>query len=162
MVRAMVHSRKHYAPMSLSTTVGEDITNRNIVIVTQSPALDDPTQVEPGTTIKAVHVEIWVLGSAQNIASFLVTLEKLESGADSMSFANSANLHQYNNKKNILYTTQGIVGENDANPVPLLRQWIAIPKGKQRFALGDKLVLNISNFSNDINFCGMFIFKSYN
>jgi len=58
-----------------------------------------------------------------------------------------------------LYTTQGLTSEQNANAVPIIRQWFKIPKGKQRFGLGDQMVLNISAAQEGVENCGMFIFK---
>ncbi len=75
-----------------------------------------------------------------------------------------AALHDYANKKNILFTAQGLVTPTDGGQVPVLRGWYKIPKGKQRFGLGDRLFLTIRNNNAaaiDINFCGLAIYKEY-
>jgi len=62
----------------------------------------------------------------------------------------------------VLYTTQGILGPSDAQgAVPIIRTWVPIPKGKQRFSLGDRFVITLLALNNAYRFCGMFIFKEY-
>jgi len=162
MVRAIINSRKHYRQVTLASVLSGANTQESIVIVSQTADESLAQQVGAGTVIKAVFVELWMLATSQQPSTFNVTLEKISSGGPSMSFANSVNLHQYNNKKNVLYTTQGLIGDANSNPTPVMRQWYAIPKGKQRFGLGDSLVLNISSITEDTQYCGLFIFKSYN
>ncbi len=127
------------------------------VAVQNKDAVDE---VEEGATVKAVFVELWILDSS-NAGSFSITLEKRPAAASAMGFASSQALNAYANKKNIFYTTQGL-SPNDAvgNPVPIIRQWFKIPKGKQRMGLSDKVVLNIANMGlNDLEFCGFFTYK---
>ena len=162
MVRPVINSRKHYRQVTLASAEMATINQESIVLVTQSVDEGLASQVSAGTVIKAVFVELWLLATSQQPATFVVSLEKISSGGPAQSFANSVNLHQYNNKKNILYTTQGLIGDANSNPTPVMRQWYAIPKGKQRFGLGDSLVLNISSITDDTQYCGLFIFKSYN
>ncbi len=119
------------------------------------------TQVTQGAIVKAIYIELWILGDAMSISSFTITIDKVSSGADDMSAANGFDLHNAPNKKNILYTTQGIIGDQNTNAVPVLRQWIKIPKGKQRFGLSDKLNLNILSNLGTLDFCGQFVYKEY-
>ncbi len=79
-----------------------------------------------------------------------------------MTLAQSQNLGAYPNKKNILYTTQGILADaNDGGPtIPLIRGWIKIPKGKQRMGLDDRIVVNITAVGA-LRLCGISTFKEY-
>jgi len=85
-------------------------------------------------------------------------VERLPGGATNITDAEFAALHTYANKKNILYMTQGITGDSNTNPTPWIRQWILIPKGKQRFGLNDRLQLNIRAISEDFEWCGINIY----
>ncbi len=145
-------SRSQVATVALSTI---DIIDS--VAVNNKDAVDEVVQ---GSTVSAVYVELWLLDSS-NDGSFNVTLEKRPSGASAMGFASSQALNAYPNKKNILYTTQGLSPNNGVgNPVPIIRQWFKIPKGKQRMGLSDKVVLNIANMGlNNLEFCGFFLYK---
>jgi len=105
---------------------------------------------------------LWVIGSVSN-QFFTITLEKLVGGTGSMSVAGSSDLFTYANKKNVLYTTQGLASNDGiAGPIRVMYGWYKIPKGKQRMGLTDKLMLNIhSRGSDDIIFCGVAIYKEY-
>ncbi len=133
-----------------------------LVAAKQSPSATNPTHVELGTIIKAVFVELWVLGASNSsINSVMTCVEKAQ--ADTfMDFSQSQDLNAYVNKKNILETHQGILGNDNTNPVPFFRGWIKIPKGKQRFGAGDSLFINIASILDDVTFCGVTIFKAYN
>ncbi len=162
---APINANKHYIGQSFATLASSSIVTKPVADVVITPS--NPFDVEEGSVLKAVYIEMWIGGaggSTGQMTSFSMTLEKLTSGIVDMTFAQSANLDTYPNKKNILYTTQGIVGAaiDGAQAVPMLRQWVSIPKGKQRMGLGDKIVLNISNLSTiTMNHCGMFIYKEY-
>ncbi len=162
---APINSVKHFVQHFLTTIVGASVVNLTLVDAVVASAVDTPEEVLEGSVIKAVWVEIWVIGQgAEGVTSaFGVSLEKLPAAATPMTSAQSLALMTYPNKKNILYTTQGVVGSDiGANAVPILRQWFAIPKGKQRFGLGDKLVLNLANVGpTNYQSCGVFIFKEY-
>ncbi len=132
----------------------------DIVKAVESTVANAVDEVAEGTLVKAVYVEMWILDSA-NDGSFVITLEKLSSGQNVPSFGQMNALGTYPNKKNILYTTQGLSPNNGVgNPVPIIRQWFKIPKGKQRMGLGDELILTIANNGlNDLEFCGFFTYK---
>ncbi len=115
-----------------------------------------------GSIVKAVYIEMWLLAGANQPGSVTVSVEKVPALADQMTFLQGATLTDYPNKKNILFTSQGVIGDANTNPVPFMRQWFKIPKGKQRFGLGDKLVLNIQANTEDITHCGLAVFKEYN
>lgn len=163
MVRPTVNSQKHILQSSLFSVAGTSIVNVVPLIVDESPA--GTQQVAVGTTVKAIYCEYWVQGEATQPTTVNITVEKLESGAANMTFIQSQDLFGYSNKKNIFYTTQGIVGDANSNPIPFLRMWIKIPKGKQRFGLGDSLVVNIACITPDpdgLEVCGMALYKAYN
>ncbi len=124
-----------------------------------------PTQVEEGATVKNCYVEFWVSqDSASVVGSYTIALYKNPGGNATMVTADAAALHDYDNKKNILFTAQGLLTPNDGGQVPVLRSWYKIPKGKQRFGLKDELQICIRNNNAtavDINFCGLAIYKEY-
>ncbi len=78
-----------------------------------------------------------------------------------MTYAQSLNLGAYPNKKNILYTTQGVIGGRDTQAIPVMRQWLLIPKGKQRMGLADKVEVTIASTGTAMQRCGIFTFKEY-
>jgi len=162
MVRPTINSEKHLHPRSLITVDNGTIQNLNIAVAVKAPSTS--FEVREGAEVKAVWVEMWYLGSGSQPVIQTTVLEKISSGGPAMTQPDSTTLNDYLNKKNILYTTQGIVGDANSNPVPLLRDWYKIPKGKQRMGLGDKIVLNIASVAeaaNDLEVCGMFIYKEY-
>ncbi len=77
--------------------------------------------------------------------------------------ADAAAIGDYDNKKNILYVTQGLAPANSTFQLNLVKGWFKIPKSKQRFGLGDKLQFFIrnNNATDDQNFCGFATYKEY-
>ncbi len=163
-MRPIIKSKKHIFQISQST-VGQaaaDTTNFAVAVEATGTA---PQHVEEGAIVKACYVEYWVSqDSASVVGSYTIVLEKSPGGNAVITTTNMAALHDYDNKKNILFTAQGLLTPNDGGQVPVLRAWYKIPKGKQRMGLGDKLNLTIRNnnvTAIDINFCGLVIFKEY-
>jgi len=162
---APINSIKHYVHRANITVVSGNILNEELIDAVAAPASASAEQVKQGAVIKAVYVESWIQndGGTGTDNQFNVNLEKIPSGAPAMTFAQSVNLGSYPNKKNILYSSQGVQGASvDGIPaVPVLRNWMLIPKGKQRFGLGDKLVLNISSTGFTLRTCGLATYKEY-
>ncbi len=161
-MRPVIHSTKHYRQMSLSTVV--TVTRNSEVLCeakegTTASAVDE---VIEGALVKAIYIELWCLNSG-NDGSEVITLDKVNGQAVVMSFADTSALGLYKNKKNILWTHQGL-SSNDgvSGPYNVIRQWIKIPKSKQRMGLGDRLILTISNPSlNTLTYCGFSTYKEY-
>ncbi len=161
-MRAVINSEKRIVQHTLGNVLTGTVGNIPIVICLQDPASSSATNVGPGTVVKAVYVELWILGAGAQIATFTAILHKLTSGADNPNSTDMGNLTGWANKKNILETHQGIAGDNNSNPIPHFRGWIKIPKGKQRFGLGDSLNISIKAISDEVEFCGVSIYKAYN
>ncbi len=161
-MRAPIHSKKHYVQQSRSQTATVSRTSIDIAIAAQIQDVNAVDEVLEGAIVKAVFIELWLLDSS-NDGSFIVNVAKFASGRGAMTFADSNALGTYDNKKNILYVTQGLSPNNGVgNPVPIIRQWIKIPRTKQRFGLGDALRITITNNGlNNLEFCGFFTYKEY-
>ncbi len=159
MVRPTINSEKHYAQRSVTTIEFGTVTN--FVIASAVAAPSTPTHVRVGATIKAVFVEMWSNGTDAQQTSTIQVLEKLVGTQPFMVAADITDLHDYGNKKNCLQVSQGLIGDSNSNPMALFRGWINIPKGKQRFGLGDRLVLNLIGLTSDLDVCGLFIYKEY-
>ncbi len=160
-MKSIIQSEKHMVQTPIASVVSGAIAVIDIVVVRQNPSGLTAGDLGPGATVKAVFCELWLLAEGTGVGSLTVSIEKLTAGQIDMTHAQSQALHTYPNKKNIFYTTQGLVGDQDVNPTPFLRMWIKIPKGKQRMGLGDKVVCNISANNTTVSFCGLFILKAY-
>ncbi len=163
-MRAPIHSRKHYFQVSQSQVVQSAILNSTIAVSIEGAA-SQPQSVSEGAIIKAVWVEMWLQNdSASVIGSFTAGFYKAEGGANTISAGDAAALHDYNNKKNIFYATQGLAPASDSNMQLLYKGWIKIPKSKQRMGLGDSLVFFVRNNNAtaiDLQVCGIFTYKEY-
>ncbi len=162
-MRSPINSRKHIFQISQATVA------QNALVVTQlaigvEGSGTAPQHVIDGASLKACYIEFWVSqDSASVVGSYTVIIEK-NPGQTAITFAQMGALHDYSNKKNILFTGQGLLTPNDGGQVPVVRGWYKIPKGKQRFGLGDILSITIRNnnvTAIDINFCGVAIYKEY-
>ncbi len=158
-MRPKVHTEKHIVQDSFFTIASGAIRSNIFVIAKQDPAAAQPTQVREGATISACYVELWLTSDDAAQGTVVVTLERRDGPVGVMSAGDSAALNVYDNKKNILHTMMGVISPNVQMATPVLRGWYKIPKGKQRFGLEDKLVLNVLAQSNGVNGCGVFIYK---
>jgi len=162
---APINSNKHYVHRTNVQLASGAIQNNVIVDAVVAPATGNAFDVEEGSVVKAVYIEIWLAsaGAAAATNQFSLTVEKLPNNLVAMTFAQSANLGAYTNKKNILYTTQGVLvsAASGTTSIPIIRQYILIPKGKQRMGLSDRLMVNISATGQPLNICGIFTYKEY-
>ncbi len=163
-LRPIIHSKKHIFQISQATVAQAAVVN-TVILAAQEAVSTTPEAVEVGATVKACYLEFWVSqDSASVVGSYTIALYKDPGGNAATTAGNMAALHDYDNKKNILFTAQGLLTPNDGGQVPVLRGWYKIPKGKQRFGLADRIILAIRNNNAtaiDINFCGLAIFKEY-
>ncbi len=160
-MRPIINSEKRISQVTLSSSLMGVVANNKIVDCVQDPNLALASNVAPGTIVKAVYVEIWLLGAGQQPTTFTAMIYKTNSNAGSIDATEMTDVNAYTNKKNIFEMHQGIVGDANANPTPVFRNWIKIPKGKQRFGLGDVLRFSVKSITEDTEFCGLFIFKVY-
>ena len=104
---------------------------------------------------------MWFQGEGMASGTSIAILEKLESGLADVTTADMLLLNNYGNKKNIFWTHQGLSSDQNTNAVPVIRGWVKIPKGKQRFGLDDAFKLQIQAQVDGVNICGLAIFKEY-
>ena len=161
MVRPMVHSTKHYVQYSIGTTVVGTNTDENFASAVEVANKNQVLEVEEGSSVKAVYCEIWLRSAATSASSFVFILCKRPGGVADPSDANMAALGDWNNKKNILFTSQGLVNDVDSTALSVYRGWIKIPRSKQRMGLGDKLSWHLRAVGQSINFCGFVTYKEY-
>ncbi len=160
---APINSIKHYVPRVKATVATGAISNTEIVDAVVAPANAAPKQVLEGSVVKAIYVELWIGSNeaAGSESTFILTVEKKRITETDMTNTNALNLGAYLNKKNILFTSQGIVGSLAVSgAVPVIRNWVMIPKGKQRFGLGDQFLLNVAAVGA-LEICGITTFKEY-
>ncbi len=161
-MKAIIQSKKHIFQISQSTVAQAMAATSTFVQALEGPPTQ-PQHVAEGATVKSCYVEFWVSqDSASVVGSYTVILLKDPGGNAAPTQTNLASLHDYDNKKNILFTAQGLLTPNDGGQIPVLRGWYKIPKGKQRMGLGDAMRVVIRNnnaTSIDINFCGLVIYK---
>jgi len=161
MVRPMVHSTKHYVQQSIGTVAAGAVEDTSFAISVAVVDKNLVNEVEEGNSIKAVYCELWVRSANTAASSFTFILCKKPSGTNNPSVAEMAALNDWDNKKNILFTCQGLTNDVDANAMAVYRGWIKIPKGKQRMGLGDVLSWHLSAVGQSINFCGFVLYKEY-
>ncbi len=157
----MVHSTKHYVQQSIGTVVTG--TNKNEFLATgvAVPDKNIVNEVEEGSSVKAVYLELWIRSAATAAASFTFCFCKIPSGAGAPSDAEMAALGSWDNKKNILFTSQGLINDVDSTALNIFRGWIKIPKGKQRMGLGDTISWHLRTVGQSLNFCGFATYKEY-
>ncbi len=161
MVRPSIHSTKHYVQQSIGTSVVGTPTNTTIA---QGVAVSDKNtvaEVEEGSQVKALYLEMWIRSAATAAASFTFVVCKRPSGTGAPTVTDLAALGDWDNKKNVMYTTQGLTNDVDSSALNLFKGWIKVPKGKQRMGLNDIWSWHLSAIGQSINFCGFQTYKEY-
>ncbi len=158
-----IHSKKHLLQQGVTNIASGALETIVIARADDAPTNASPAEVAVGSIIKAVYIEMWLRGdTGTGVSNVQASFEKIENAGTTMTFTQSTLLNIYPNKSNVFYVTQGLLsGGDNESPLPFLRGWFKVPKGFQRMALGDSLVLNMSAFVHAIDRCGIFIFKEY-
>ncbi len=160
-----INSIKHYVHRT-NVAVGTGVLQSNIIAESVvAPATANAFSVKEGAVIKAIFVEIWLIhtGAATVVSQVAIIVEKRPGNSVGMTAAQALNLGAYPNKKNILFVSQGLLTSREVGgPIPLLRSWVMIPKGKQRMGLDDQLILHIAPIGATANVCGIFTYKEFN
>ncbi len=161
---APINSVKHIVQRA-SVSVASGGLNSTVVVdaIAKDATRSNTSDVSEGAIVKAIFVELWLKSDADAGTStqFVVTFEKLVSDAASITNAEMLALQAYTNKKNIFFTSQGVLGDLTTQAIPVIRQWIAIPKGKQRMGFSDRMIINTAPVGFAIDVCGVFIYKEY-
>ncbi len=160
-VRAPINTEKHYGQLTITTVAFGAVSNGVLVDAVAVIDKTTPDEVEEGSSVKAIFVERWITFDDAEQSTQVLIIEKVPAGQAPATAAQMANLNDYPNKKNILYTTMGLVNPVAGVAMPLMKQWVSIPKGKQRFGLGDRLFVNILAQADGVNICGFQIFKEW-
>ncbi len=160
-MRAPIHSNKHYVQTSLSTVMALAVLEISLIRAVVPSGVNLVNEVTEGAIVKAIFIEEWLRTGDTAAGSFVVIVEKVPAGIAAPSAAQMAALATYENKKNILFTSMGTLNDQDSLATPVLRNWLKIPKGKQRFGLGDELRIVIFAQSLDIIRCGFATYKEY-
>ena len=159
MVRPTVNSEKHIVQIGFNNAPIGSVRTQPLILAKTTPS--SSTDVRVGATVKAIYVEMWFQGEGMASGTSIAILEKLESGLADVTTADMLLLNNYGNKKNIFWTHQGLSSDQNTNAVPVIRGWVKIPKGKQRFGLDDAFKLQIQAQVDGVNICGLAIFKEY-
>ncbi len=163
-MRPVIHSKKHIQQIA-QQNVSQGAVVLSTILEAQEGPSTTPSQVIEGATVKSCYVEYWVQNdSTSAIGSFTVILYKNPGNGQTANATDLAALHDWENKKNIFFTSQALAPSSDSMMIPVMRGWYKIPKGKQRMGLKDKIQIAIRNNNAsavDIEFCGLAIFKEY-
>ncbi len=161
MVRPMVHSVKHYVQTSIGTVAAAAIVDTTLVQGVEGTTANAVFEVAEGSTVKAIYVELWLRSAATAASSFTFIICKRPSNTNVPTVAEIASLGTWDNKKNVLYTSQGLVNDVDSTALSVFKGWVKIPRGKQRMGLGDIISWHLEAVGQSINFCGFCTYKEY-
>ncbi len=159
MVRPTINSEKHVVQLGFNNVAIDAVRSSLLISANESPT--GANQVRVGAVVKAVYVEMWQQGEGMATGTSITILEKISSGQIPPSVAQMLDLHSYPNKKNVLFSHQGLSSDQNTNAVPVMRGWYKIPKGKQRFGLGDSFRIEQLAQVDGFNICGLVIYKEY-
>jgi len=157
-----INTVKHYVHRSNALIMtGNVLGHLSVNAITKGAARSTTGDVDEGAVIKAIHLEYWLNGTDnQDTSQFTFIAYKLPAGQISPDSTEMLNLQSWNNKKNILFSSQGVLAKDGAQSIPVIRNWVLIPKGKQRFGLGDRFEVAALAVGT-LQFCGIATYKEY-
>ncbi len=158
-MRPVVHTRKHYTQVSLSTLTAGNAVTFDIIDSVAVANKNAPDEVTEGAIVSAVYFEFWLTTDDAAAGTAIVTVEKIPAGAADPTTTNMAALDTYPNKKNVFYTTMGLTNPELGVAIPIVKSWIRIPKSKRRFGLGDKFVITFFAQTGTMRICGFNTYK---
>ncbi len=158
---APINSVKHYVQNENAQVASGAVRVMPVATAVAQEAITAPDEVTEGSIVKNVYIEHWVksFANAGEDTKFQFILEKVVSGQASATFAQMNNLSAYPNKKNILFFSQGVIGDLTTQAIPVVRNWFKNPKA--RMGLGDVLVATLSATAAVIQNCGFMTYKEY-
>ncbi len=158
MAKPIIHTIKHYSHRpATGIPSGSLLSDVLVNAVAKGAARSNTFDIEEGALVKAVFLERWIT-SATALQTANWALLKRPAAVAGPTVAQMSNLGSYPNKKNILMSGQGIP-PSSGNVMAIAKNWFLIPKGKQRFGLGDSLVFVINSVGATITVCGLSTFK---
>ncbi len=163
-MRPPIVSRKHIVQHTQFTVASAAVASFTDVVGAAVQDVNTASEIIEGSIVKAIYVELWLISDTLTnpAATYVLIFEKGQSESADPSFADMTTLDAYQNKKNVLFVSQGLLAEEGGNPTPVHRGWIKIPKGKQRFGLKDTFKIHIAAIGTEgIDGCGFSIYKSY-
>ncbi len=161
-MKPIIHSTKHYSQFSLFAVAGGAITTLSPIIAVAVVDKNAASEVEEGATIKAIWLDFWLTTDDAVQGSTVCIVEKVPGAQDtSVTTAEIASLMTYPNKKNVLFSFQGLTPPNTQYPMNVFHGWYKIPKSKQRFGLNDKLSISFYGQGDGLQVCGLSVFKEY-
>ncbi len=162
---APIISVKHYVQKTNASIASGSAVSVIVVAAVANSALPTNTShVKEGSIVKAIYLEFWLKGNgaADEDTQFNFIVFKNPGGANDMSVTDSLNMQAYDNKKNIFFASQGVIGGvGGGQSVPVIRQWLKIPKGKQRMGLADEITVFIGTTGQSMQACGLAVYKEY-
>ncbi len=165
MGKSPINSIKHYVHRTNAGVATGALQSNIVAESVVAPATANAFSVKEGSVIKAIYLEMWIINVAAptTVSQVIVIVEKRPGNSVGMTAAQALNLGAYPNKKNILFVSQGLITSRESsNATPFIRNWVLIPKGKQRMGLDDQLILHIAPVGATANVCGIFTYKEYN
>ncbi len=161
---APINTVKHYVHRANVGVATGALQTNVIVNSVVAPATGTAADVKEGSIVKAVYIELWLINVAAptTVSQVIIIVEKRPGNSVGLTAAQALNLGAYPNKKNILYVSQGLITSRESsNATPFIRNWVLIPKGKQRMGLDDQILVHIAPVGATANVCGIFTFKEY-
>ncbi len=162
-MRPRVSTVKHIVQFTLTAVPVNTVSVMEVVdAVSKSKDRTGADQVDEGAIVSACMIEMWLHNAGSGSGQFIMIIVKLPSGVPDPTSSEMLNLQSYENKKNILFTSQGVLKDGVVQSVPISRGWYKIPRGKQRFGLGDKLIIAVATVGESMSRCGVAVYKEQN
>ncbi len=125
--------------------------------------LANTTEVDRGSRINTVYIEIYIYGNTTTGTNSPMTWFVMKNPSTEIAVPNPALLGTTDRKKFVFAMGRGLSGSSTTGSPPyVIRGWFSIPKRYRRMGQNDTLNWSIRNDSGaNLNICSMFLYKWY-
>ncbi len=156
-----VNSNKNIVTAFTASTAG---TKTTIVVANavDSAALATTNQVERGSAIKAIWLELWIWATEEIAVGVTTGIDAYIIKNPGTNFTNPipGTVGSSNEKKFVFKSWKGLIGpKTQGFPAYFWKGWIKVPKGMQRQGANDRFDFVFQSTGTNVLVCHNFIYK---
>ncbi len=147
------------------TEVQAVVASTNLVIIisnaVSNPEIANNADVQNGSTIKAIWLEMWYYGLSAGNTNDIIDFYVMKNPGNNLTPPNPGTVGTSNEKKFVFKSWKGLAGNKSlGGQAYTWRGWIKIPKIYQRQGTADRFII-VARSPTTGNFCKTNIYKWY-
>ncbi len=160
-----IHSIKHVVDLQ-GGNIGDTPSTVNLVATVDAPVVTNPTEVETGSRVNSLFLNVQVLSTAQTVLNNLYFMIYKNAGNNiplsNIPEANKVGSSDFKTK--VFHQEMSMLSDAaDSIPITMFKGVLKIPRHMQRMGINDRIDLQIftETVSNTQDFCIQSIYKEY-